>query len=164
MFFIPSVSMPNIVCVVPNSMMKFYLQIALTKNSWQRFFYYCSVKRMPWPFCQANSVAGWKHVLWQKKQEIYKHLHYHDYQRCAVDCVFQTNVVYVFLEGNDLKIAFQFVILLLQNYIQRNKLYNSIWNIFTVLGIKSKVIIFGDVLARASRKECSCASYHTRKS
>ena len=58
MFFIPSVSMPNIVCVVPNSMMKFYLQIALTKNSWQRFFCYCSVKQMPWPFCQANSVAG----------------------------------------------------------------------------------------------------------
>ena len=49
----------------------------------------------------------------------------------------QTNVVYLFLEGNELNITFQFVILMLQNYIQRNKLYHSIWKIFTVLGMKS---------------------------
>ena len=48
----------------------------------------------------------------------------------------QTNVVYDFLAGNELNIAFQIVILILQNYIQRNKLYHSIWNIFTVLGAK----------------------------
>ena len=49
----------------------------------------------------------------------------------------QTNVVYVSLEGNELNIAFQFVILKLKNYIQRNKLYHGIWKIFTVLGTKS---------------------------
>ena len=166
MFFIPSVSMPNIVCVVPNSMMKFYLQIALTKNSWQRFFCYCSVKQMPWPFCQANSVAG--NMCSGRKNRKFTNISIilRLYQHCAVDCVFQTNVVYVFLEGNDLNIAFQFVILLLQNYIQRNKLYNSIWNIFTVLGTKSKVIIFGDVLASFLKRMFMCISdtIATRKS
>ena len=46
-------------------------------------------------------------------------------------------VFYLFLEGNELNIAFQFVILMLQNYIQRNKLYYGIWKTFTVLGTKS---------------------------
>ena len=36
-----------------------------------------------------------------------------------------------------MNIAFQFVILILQNHIQRNKLYHGIWNIFMVLGTKS---------------------------
>ena len=49
------------------------------------------------------------------------------------------NVAYIFQEGNELNIAFQFVILILQNYIHRIKLYHGIWNIFTV-------IIFLDVL------------------
>ena len=42
---------------VPNSVTKFYSQIA-DQNLWRLFFRYCSVKRMPGPFCQANSVAG----------------------------------------------------------------------------------------------------------
>ena len=60
----------------------------------------------------------------------------------------QTNVVYVFLEVNELNIAFQFVVLMLQTYIQRNKLYHGIWKIFTVLGTKSN-----NVWWRAARKE-----------
>ena len=50
-------------------------------------------------------------------------------------------VFYLFLEGNELNIAFQFATKLcykmLQNYIQRKKLYNGIWKTFTVLGTKS---------------------------
>ena len=34
----------------------------------------------------------------------------------------QTNIAYIFLEDNELNIAFQFAILILQNYIQRNSI------------------------------------------
>ena len=40
-----------------------------------------------------------------------------------------TNVVYIFLEGSNLNIAFQFVILILQSYIQRN--YITVFGIFS---------------------------------
>ena len=46
------------------------------------------------------------------------------------------NVVYIFLESNELNIAFPFVISMSQNYIQRNKLYHGIWKFFRVLGTK----------------------------
>ena len=49
-----------------------------------------------------NQLGGWKHVLCSGRKKFVN--------------------VYVFLEGNELNIAFQFVILMLQNYIQRNKL------------------------------------------
>ena len=37
-----------------------------------------------------------------------------------------TNLAYIFVEGNELNIAFPFVILTSQSYIQRNKLYQGI--------------------------------------
>ena len=43
-----------------------------------------------------------------------------------------------FLKSNDSNTVFPIVILILENYIQRNKCYHSIWNIFMVLGTKSK--------------------------
>ena len=50
----------------------------------------------------------------------------------------EINVVYIFLKGNDdLNIFFPVVVLILQNYIQRNKLHHGIWNMYTVLGTKS---------------------------
>ena len=49
----------------------------------------------------------------------------------------QTNIVYVFMKGDELSIAFQFVILILQNCIQKNKPYHSTCNIFTVIGHKT---------------------------
>ena len=38
-------------------------------------------------------------------------------------------------------IAFPFVILILQNYIQRNKLYHGIWKIFMILVTKSNIFL-----------------------
>ena len=43
------------------------------------------------------------------------------------------NVVYSFLQGNELNIVFPFVILMSQNHIQRNKLRHGIWSNFMVL-------------------------------
>ena len=100
---------------------------------------------MPGPFCQANSAGG--NMCSGRKIEICKHLSYpmiiSDVRWTVfLKLLFQSNInrlnaVYVFLEGNELNIAFQSVILILQNYIQRNKLYHGISNIFTVLGTKS---------------------------
>ena len=148
MFFIPSVSMPNIVCVVPNSMMKFYLQIALTKNSWQLFFYYCSVKQMPWPFCQANSVAG--NMCSGRKNRKFTNIsiilrlstlrmQWTVFFRLMLFMFFWKVMIWILL-FNLLFYSYK-IIFRVTSYI-----YNSIWNIFTVLGTKSKVIIFGDML------------------
>ena len=49
------------------------------------------------------------------------------------------------MEGNELNIAFQFI-LILENYIQTDKLCHCIWNNFMALG--KKVIIFIDVLVK----------------
>lgn len=65
------------------------------------------------------------------------------------------------MEGNELNIAFQFI-LILENYIQTNKLCHCIWNIVKSFG--KKVMIFIDVCA--GQKDCTCASgilYYTGK-
>ena len=83
----------------------------------------------------------------------------YDYCCCGLDCVFKsykyqsTHVVYNFRQGNELNIAFPFVILILQNCIQKNKVYHGIWNMFTVLGTKSN-----NVCWRAAQKDCTCAT------
>ena len=77
-------------------------------------------------FCQANSVA----VLCRKNRRfvnisiILRLLTAVDCDKIVILTLNNLNrlVVYVFLEGNELSIAFQFFILMLQNYILRNKL------------------------------------------
>ena len=49
------------------------------------------------------------------------------------------------MEGSELNIAFQFVILILQNFIQRKKLVITVFRIFSQYW-EQKVIIFVDVL------------------
>ena len=73
---------------VPNSVTKFYSQIA-DKNLWPLFFRYCSVKRMPGPFCQANSVAG-NTCSGRTNGTFVKSPLLYNYCCCAVDCIFKT--------------------------------------------------------------------------
>ena len=71
----------------PNSVSKFYLQIAEKKNLQQRFFHYCSVKRGP--LGRFAKLTRWlePRALVEKNQT--SPLPY-DFCRGAVDCVFKT--------------------------------------------------------------------------
>ena len=55
------------------------------------------------------------------------------------------------MEGNELNIAFQIVILILQNHIQRNKLYHGIYLQTFSQYWEQKVIIFVDMLLESKR-------------
>ena len=52
-----------------------------------------------------------------------------------------------------MNIAFPFVILILQNCIQRNNLHPGIWSMFTVLGTKTNNFCWS-----AARKDCACTT------
>ena len=119
----------------------------LTENSRQQLFYYCFMKQMSGSFCQANSLAG--NMCYDRKNRTFVNISVILQLLtlcsglCFLNCYFRVihiNRLMLFmfsLEVNELNIAFQFLILISQIYIQRNKLYHSIWNIFMVFGTKS---------------------------
>ena len=84
--FLSSIDMPNIVMFL--ILRWSFICNSLTKNSRQQFFYYCSMKQMPGPFCQANLVAG--NMCSGRKYRKFVNISIILYRCYAVDCVFKT--------------------------------------------------------------------------